>query len=101
MWEDMQPVDPLAVMNQLRDYIGQLRRLKPPRPGAVEAVDGTSCKDFHVRPEPFGPFNSVAEFQTFLGRDWLIDSKFPEYDEFIPCFALLPDRFHLLRLGTS
>ncbi|KAJ7923521.1 hypothetical protein B0H13DRAFT_2402435 [Mycena leptocephala] len=76
-WEDMQPVDRLAVMNQLR-------RLRPPRPGAVEAVDGTSCKDFRARPEPFGPFNSVVEFQKFLGRDWLIDNKFPEYDELTP-----------------
>ncbi|KAJ7449233.1 kinase-like domain-containing protein [Mycena latifolia] len=84
MWDDLQPIDRLAVMHQLRDYIGQLRRLKPPHPGAVEAINGTSCKDFRVRPDPFGPFSSVAEFQTFLGRDWLMENKPAEYGQSIP-----------------
>ncbi|KAJ7279483.1 hypothetical protein C8J57DRAFT_1502131 [Mycena rebaudengoi] len=57
------------VMDYLCDYITQLCQLTPPRPGAVEAVDGSPCKDFRVRPDSFGPFDAVAEFQAFLGRD--------------------------------
>ncbi|KAJ6626672.1 kinase-like domain-containing protein, partial [Mycena sp. CBHHK59/15] len=84
VWKDFQPVDQLAVMHQLRDYIGQLRRLEPPRPGAVEAVNGSSCKDFRIRADGFGPFSSVAEFHTFLGRDWFMENKLAEYEEFVP-----------------
>ncbi|KAJ7227321.1 kinase-like domain-containing protein [Mycena pura] len=82
VWDGMQPRDRLAVMHQLRDYIAQLRKLKPPRPGAVEALNGDACKDFRIRADR--PFASVAEFQMFLGRDWFMENKLAEYNEFAP-----------------
>ncbi|KAJ7487210.1 kinase-like domain-containing protein [Mycena galericulata] len=84
VWDNMPPEDRLTVVHQLRAYIGQLRTLQPPRPGAVEAVDGSACKDFRIHGDPFGPFASVAEFQTYVGRDWFMEHKLAEYDEFAP-----------------
>ncbi|KAJ7209180.1 kinase-like domain-containing protein [Mycena pura] len=92
VWHDLQPVDLLSIMHQLRDYIGQLRMLVPPRPGAIEALDGNACKDFRIRTDPFGPFSSVAEFQTFLGRDWLMENKLAEYEEFVPALQRCASR---------
>ncbi|KAI0028428.1 kinase-like domain-containing protein [Vararia minispora EC-137] len=69
IWDGLQSADRLAILHQLRDYIDQLRRLPPPRPGAVEAVDGSECRDPRLGSAPFGPFRTIANFQTFLGRD--------------------------------
>ncbi|KAJ6516740.1 kinase-like domain-containing protein [Mycena vitilis] len=84
VWKNLSSKDRLIIIHQLRGYLRQLRALQPPRPGAVEAVDGTACKDFRIRSDPFGPFSSVPEFETFLGRNWLMENKLAEYDEFAP-----------------
>ncbi|KAJ7204636.1 kinase-like domain-containing protein [Mycena haematopus] len=92
VWKNLQPVDRLAIVRQLCEFIDQLRRLEPPHPGAVEAVDGTACKDFRIRSDGFGPFNSVAEFETFLGRGWFIENKLAEYAEYSAEFSRCESR---------
>ncbi|KAF9518791.1 hypothetical protein BS47DRAFT_1375256 [Hydnum rufescens UP504] len=66
LWGRMEEEDRLEIVQQLRGYISELRRLKPPRPGAVESVYSRPCQQQTIRSEPFGPFPSVKEFQRFL-----------------------------------
>ncbi|CAK5265413.1 unnamed protein product, partial [Mycena citricolor] len=61
VWDAMGVPDRLVIMEQLREYLSQLRALKPPRPGYIEAVDGGPCRDFRIESDGdgFGPFSSV------------------------------------------
>ncbi|KAF7296967.1 Kinase-like protein [Mycena indigotica] len=85
VWDQMTPDQQHDVVRQLRGFLAQLRALPPPHPGAVEAVDGTACKDFHIRPNStgFGPFPSVTEYQEFLGYRSLMTThrgQFPQHE---------------------
>ncbi|KAJ7650857.1 kinase-like domain-containing protein [Roridomyces roridus] len=79
-WKTLGPQERLAVVHQLRDYIGQLRALKPPHPGAVEAVNGGLCHDFRVRGGEGFRFDTVSEFQLLLGRSWILENKRDKYE---------------------
>jgi Phosphotransferase enzyme family len=71
LWGRMKEEDRLEIVQQLRGYILELRRLKPPHPGAVESVYSRPCQQQTIRSEPFGPFPSVKEFQKFLGTEYV------------------------------
>ncbi|KAF7293704.1 Kinase-like protein [Mycena indigotica] len=88
VWGTMTSEEQRDVVRQLHGYLKQLHALTPPHPGAVEAIDGTACKDFHIRTnaEGCGPFASVTDFQEFLGYDWLmtrseVRARFPQHEE--------------------
>jgi thiamine kinase-like enzyme len=55
------------VVDQLRNYLAQLRALKPPVDGAVTSVTGGVLRDAsRVGFEPFGPFQNHDDFHEFL-----------------------------------
>jgi hypothetical protein len=69
----------LAIVHELRGHLAQLRSLAPPRPGAIEAIDGSGCIEPRLRSEPIGPLDSVAALHTLLGLDWVLEHKTEEY----------------------
>ncbi|KAF8531661.1 kinase-like domain-containing protein [Gautieria morchelliformis] len=82
VWKRMPMEERRDIMLQLRGYLSQLRRLKPPHPGAVEAIYGRPCQTRFIRYDPFGPFPTVQDFHTFLGTKYVQDhsDKFDEKD---------------------
>ncbi|KAH7913239.1 kinase-like domain-containing protein [Hygrophoropsis aurantiaca] len=70
-WEHLSAEQKMGLFPQLKDYIDQVRSLQPPRPGRVEAADGTSLFDVRLcmGNQPFGPFATVTDFHTHLGHD--------------------------------
>ncbi|KAF7292740.1 Kinase-like protein [Mycena indigotica] len=82
IWGQLSEEERLNIVHELRGYIDQLRALVPPHPGSVEAVDGGPCKDFRIYRPVFGPFASVAEFCTFVGRDFMVERKLDEYPQY-------------------
>ncbi|RDB22097.1 hypothetical protein Hypma_010979 [Hypsizygus marmoreus] len=65
-------------MHQLKGYIDQLRSLEPPEPGKVQAVDGGTCIESRLAAKPWGPFNSIADFQRFYGYHYVYKNC-PQY----------------------
>ncbi|KDQ08646.1 hypothetical protein BOTBODRAFT_563237 [Botryobasidium botryosum FD-172 SS1] len=80
VWHTLSATEKRSVLLQLQGYLRQLRSLRPPHPGIVEAADGTGCLDKRQQGEPFGPF-TVDEFHTFLGHDYLHQKKdlYPQF----------------------
>ncbi|EJD48189.1 hypothetical protein AURDEDRAFT_61386, partial [Auricularia subglabra TFB-10046 SS5] len=72
-WSKLSPTDRANVAEQLAGYISELRRLVPPRPGRVEAVDGTACTDpkTNVAVKP----GTVDEFHRQLGHELRIHGR--------------------------
>jgi aminoglycoside phosphotransferase (APT) family kinase protein len=71
------------ILRQLRNYINELRALRPPEPGYVGAVDLTPLHDERVHDGPLGPFNSVQEFHKALRRGIEEKSGHVELDNMI------------------
>lgn len=66
-WSKLSASDRANVAEQLAGYVSQLRQLVPPRPGRVEAVDGTPCTDpkLNIALEPC----TIDEFHLRLGHE--------------------------------
>jgi hypothetical protein len=65
--QDMSEEEQLHVGEQLRDYLSQLKAIRPP----IEAVSGFVGKPLHddrisMELRPFGPWISTPEFHRFL-----------------------------------
>ncbi|KAH9949239.1 kinase-like domain-containing protein [Amylocystis lapponica] len=70
IWLKLSMEERRGIFAQLKNYISQMRRLRPPHPGRIEAADGTGVTDHRLcLGNILGPFNSVAEFHTHLGHD--------------------------------
>ncbi|MCJ1255043.1 hypothetical protein MMC24_002859 [Lignoscripta atroalba] len=54
------------VLLQLRGFMDELRALKPPNPGQVGSTDYAPLHDDRIHNAPCGPFESVAQFHTFI-----------------------------------
>ena len=66
-WRNMSQATKCRVIDQLKDYLAQLRALKPPVNGAVTSVTGGVLRDAsRVGFEPFGPFQNHDDFHQFL-----------------------------------
>lgn len=65
-WQSMTPDGRRDICSQLAGYIKELRSLKPPHPGAVEAIDGSACKELSGL---LGPFKSIDGFHSYFGHD--------------------------------
>ncbi|KIW25874.1 uncharacterized protein PV07_09010 [Cladophialophora immunda] len=55
-----------AIVRQIADYIEQLRQLDPPQKGVVASSELGQCFDVRVGYRPFGPFNNIDSFHSFL-----------------------------------
>lgn len=64
-----------CIFSQLKEYIAQMRALKPPNPGRLEAADGSGLFDIRLASSPFPPFASVEEFHARLGHDFVLQSQ--------------------------
>lgn len=79
-WRSLTPEEKNNICSELKRYLRELRELKSPRPGAVEAIDGSACFDTRLR-GLFGPFESIDKFHTHFGHDYIRSNpeRFPEY----------------------
>lgn len=78
VWWNLSEHERLSSMQQLKGYIDQLRSLEPPEPGKVQAVDGTGCIDSRMASEPWGPFDTISDFHTFFGHEY-VREHYPKY----------------------
>ncbi|CAA7266305.1 unnamed protein product [Cyclocybe aegerita] len=65
------------VFAQLKQYIGELRSIKPPDRynGAVCSVDGKPIRDIgRIGLAPCGPFSTQGEFHNFLRGNYILES---------------------------
>lgn len=57
-----------ALLEELKGYVAQLRLLRPPNPGRVEAIGGSSLRDIGLTSsKAIGPFDTVPAFHDYLG----------------------------------
>lgn len=82
IWNKMSEEQQAAVLDELRGYISQLRALTPPRPGAIEAVDGTSIEDPWLN--TVGPYDDIIPFHNILGLNYIREKRLPagKYEEY-------------------
>jgi hypothetical protein len=66
VWGNLASEEKDAVLLELKSYMDEVRRIKPPRPGVVAAVDYSPCNDDRISATPFGPFDSHDDFHLFL-----------------------------------
>jgi aminoglycoside phosphotransferase (APT) family kinase protein len=62
-----------GICSQLKQYIAQMRALKPSNP-RVEAADGSGLFDIRLTSDPFPSFASVEEFHARLGHEFVLKS---------------------------
>lgn len=81
-WKEMSEQQQRDLLEELRGYINQLRALVPPRPGAIEAVDGTGVDDPWL--STIGPFDDIEPLHVSLGLTYVRQERLPadRYDEF-------------------
>jgi len=70
MWPTMSFSEKKRIVSQMGGYLRELRSLRSPHPGMVEAVDRTGCYDMRLQIEPFGPF-TVEEYHAHFGYDYI------------------------------
>jgi aminoglycoside phosphotransferase len=74
-WCDMSRKTKRRVIDQLKDYLAQLRALCPPTGGAVTSVIGGPLRDgSRVGLKQFGPFKNHDDFHQFLRADISLES---------------------------
>lgn len=73
--DNLSPVQLQGICSQLKDYITQMRALKPPNPGRLEAADGSGLFDIRLASHPFPPFASIQEFHARLGHEFVLHSS--------------------------
>jgi aminoglycoside phosphotransferase len=74
-WHDMSQKTKRRVVDQLKDYLAQLRALHPPTDGAVTSVTGGPLRDgSRIGLKQFGPFQNHDDFHHFLRADTPLDS---------------------------
>lgn len=70
VWESLSGEEQASCMQQLGEYIRQLRELPCPEPGKVQAVDGRGCWDNRLHwPGEYGPFARHSDFSKALNHD--------------------------------
>ncbi|KAL9104489.1 MAG: hypothetical protein Q9163_000582 [Psora crenata] len=76
------------LLEQLRDYIHEMRILKPTS-GKVEGVDGSKLYDMRIPGgiNGFVPFDTIPDFHSFLtGGIRLSSDQFPEVNELVTMY---------------
>ena len=69
VWGELNAQQRLHIVTQLRDYVAQLRTLKPPStvpPGTISSLYGQPYRDSRLSSGPVGPFSSEDAFDDFL-----------------------------------
>lgn len=61
------------IITEVAGYIGQLRRLEPPREGIVASASLAELLDHRVGSSTFGPFASHQGFHSYLRVNVLIE----------------------------
>lgn len=82
-WSSLTQEQKRRICEQLRGYTSELRSLRPPNPGRVEAVDGTACYDLRISEGLFGPFKTIDGLHTHLGYDFALErpERYPRIQE--------------------
>ena len=75
IWKKMTQEQQTQLLNELRGYVQQLRALVPPRPGAIEGVDGGSIEDTWLG--TVGPYDDIAPFHELLGLGYIRSQREP------------------------
>ncbi|TFK33826.1 kinase-like domain-containing protein [Crucibulum laeve] len=74
VWYKMSGIAKRRVIDQLKDYLAQLRSLKPPTNGAIASVNSGPLRDIpRVGVGQFGPFANQDEFHHFLRAGCSLD----------------------------
>lgn len=83
VWSTMDLEAQQQCMQQLKEYIDELRSLPPPHPGKVEAVDGACCLDDKIWSGGWGPFDNIDSFNDFFGYEVFRSdpSRYPEIQD--------------------
>ena len=79
-----------GICSQLKEYIAQMRVLKPTNAGRLEAADGSGLFDIRLASNPFPPFASVEEFHARLGHEFVLKS--PNHRHMWSHFELISQR---------
>jgi thiamine kinase-like enzyme len=75
-WASLSAEQRNGIFKDLKDYIEQMRVLSPPNPGRLESADGSGLFDItRFGGQPFPIFDSVKEFHTHLGHDFVVNSE--------------------------
>ena len=92
VWLKLTPDQQTSAVDQLKDYLDQLRALKPTEPGKVQAVDGRGLTDRRVsRGGEWGPFNTHEEFGDFSFRG-LVKHNLEKYPDARELYAKVEGR---------
>lgn len=57
-----------GIVEELANYVRQLRSLEPPQEGVVGSAHLKECLDHRIGSAPFGPFKNHMAFHSFLRR---------------------------------
>ncbi|TDL13605.1 kinase-like protein, partial [Rickenella mellea] len=89
-WWDLSAEQQRGVCRDLKNYITQMRSLRPPNPGRVECADGTGVYDVRLPCSPYPPFPSVKDFHDALGHRYVLSAE--EHREAWPQFQTIKER---------
>ncbi|MCJ1258968.1 hypothetical protein MMC24_006802 [Lignoscripta atroalba] len=65
-WHHLSPEQKRHITTELASYINQLRGLHPPKGGMVANTMHGPAYDHRLGSRPFGPFECIADFHTFV-----------------------------------
>ncbi|TDL13604.1 kinase-like protein [Rickenella mellea] len=88
-----------GIIEEVKNYITQMRSLRPPNPGRVECVDGTGVYDARLTGEPFPPCACVADFHDELGDRYVLQSE--AHREAWPQFQAIKERNYQTKFTHS
>jgi thiamine kinase-like enzyme len=86
----LSPEQQQVICLQLKEYIAEMRALKPPNPGRLEAADGSGLFDIRLDSNPFPPFATVGEFHVRLGHNFVLKS--PNHRHMRSLFKVIAQR---------
>jgi len=80
-WHTMSSTERESILNELRQYMDQLRSFKSSRPGVVGSVTYGRLNDKRVEVDGFGPYNSVSDFQEQAGCNYVLQKKLADAED--------------------
>ncbi|PPQ64878.1 hypothetical protein CVT26_002596 [Gymnopilus dilepis] len=83
VWHTLSSEQQRNCVVQLKEFLDQMRALKPPHPECVQAIDGSGLIDTRISPDVWGPFDSHADFHRFLNYDFIREhpEQYPRVQE--------------------
>ncbi|TDL27918.1 kinase-like protein [Rickenella mellea] len=99
VWWDLYAEQHRGIFEDLKNYISQMRSLRPPNPGRVECADGTGIYDPRLPCSPYPPFPSVKDFHDELGHRYVLNVE--AHREAWPQFQAIKERNYQTKFTHS